>query len=120
MRVSPFTPRRKNSTRENNWRWPAGCPHPCGLCEGGGLPVTRSPLSRLMRPEKRMDLAHCQRNPLFGLFPREDAHFSFRREHRAFHGGGVGVRRHVVRQDQDRVLATPYEIARHGEDEVGI
>jgi hypothetical protein len=27
-----------------------------------------------------MDLAHCQRNPLFGLFPREDAYFGIGRE----------------------------------------
>ena len=67
-----------------------------------------------------MGLAHCQRNPLFGLFPGEDAHFGIRREHRALHGGGVGVRRDIVRQDQDRVLATTHEIACHGEDEVGI
>ena len=36
-----------------------------------------------------------------------------------FHGHGVRVRRDVVRQDQDRGLAGPHEIARHGEHEVG-
>jgi len=45
-------------------------------------------LSRQMRLEEGMDLAHRQGNPLFGLFPGEDAHFGFRREHRAFHSGG--------------------------------
>jgi hypothetical protein len=44
---------------------------------------------RLMRLEEGMDLAHRQGNPLFGLFPGEDAHFGFRREHRALHGDGV-------------------------------
>jgi hypothetical protein len=40
-------------------------------------------LSRPMRLEEGMDLAHRQGNPLFGLFPGEDAHFGVRREHRA-------------------------------------
>ena len=31
-----------------------------------------------------------------------------------------GCARDIVRQNQDRVLATPHEIARHGEDEVRI
>src|SRR4029077_8999469 len=74
-------------------------------------------LSRPMRLEEGMDLAHRQRNPLFGLFPGEDAHFGFRREHRALHGDGVWMSRDLVRQDQDRVLATTHEIAGHGEDE---
>ena len=39
-------------------------------------------LSRPMRLEEGMDLAHRQRNPLLGLLPREHAHFGFRREHR--------------------------------------
>ena len=45
-----------------------------------------------------MDLAHRQGNPLLGLFPGEDAHFGFRREHRALHGDGVWVRGDLVRQ----------------------
>src|ERR1700688_2737636 len=52
----------------------------------------RRRLSSLMRLEKGMDLSHGQRNPLFRLFPGEDAHFGFRREHHALHGDGVRVR----------------------------
>ena len=65
-------------------------------------------------------MAHRQGNPLFGLFPGEDADFGFRREHRALHGNGVWMTRFIIRQDQDRVLATTHEIQRHGEDEVGV
>src|SRR2546426_8000381 len=63
-------------------------------------------LSRPMRLEEGMDLAHRQGNPLFGFFPREHAHFGFRREHRALHSDGVRVGRDIVRQDQNRGLAT--------------
>jgi hypothetical protein len=36
------------------------------------------------------------------------------------HGDSVGMRRHIVRQDEHRRLAVAHEIARHGEDEVGL
>src|SRR6266700_7229138 len=77
-------------------------------------------LSRQMRLEEGMNLANRQGNPLFGLFPGEDAHFGFRREHRALDGDGVWVRGDLVRQHQDRVLATTHEIACHGEDKVRV
>src|SRR5438045_460774 len=54
-------------------------------------------LSRPMRLEEGMNLAHRQGNPLFGLFPGEDADFRVRREHRAFHGDGVRMSRDIVR-----------------------
>jgi len=73
-----------------------------------------------MSLEEGMDLAHCQGNPLLGLFPGEDANFSFRREHSALHGDGIRVRGDLVRQDQDWVLASTHEITCHGEDEVGV
>ena len=73
-----------------------------------------------MRPEERADLAHRQGNPLLGLLPRKHAHFGLRREHRGLHGDGVRMRRDIVRQDQHGRLAVAHEIARHGEDEVGI
>src|SRR5678815_4357637 len=73
-----------------------------------------------MRLEEGMNLAHGQWYSLLGLLPREDAHFALRREHRALHGDGQWVRGDVVRQDQYRVLATPNEIAGHGEEEVGV
>src|SRR5579871_4496655 len=38
---------------------------------------------RPMRLEKRTNLAHRQRDSLLGFFPREHAHFSIGREHRA-------------------------------------
>src|SRR5439155_16183341 len=59
-------------------------------------------LSRPMRSEERMNLAHRERNSLLGFFPRENAHFSLWGEHRALHGDGVWVRRDLVGQDQDR------------------
>jgi hypothetical protein len=73
-----------------------------------------------MRLEERMNLAHRQGDSLLGFFPREHAHFGLGREHRALDGDGVGVRGDFVRQDQDWVLATPHEIACHGEDEIGV
>src|SRR6202012_24118 len=73
-----------------------------------------------MRLEEGMDLAHGQRNPFFWLFPREDAHFGFRREHRALHGGGEWMSGYVIREDQNRVLAVPHEIPCDCEDEVRI
>src|SRR5215831_20726438 len=76
--------------------------------------------SRPMRPQEGPYLAHCQGNPLLGLFPGEHAHFGLRREHRGLHGDGVWVGRDIVRQDQYRRLAIAHEIARHGEDEVGV
>src|SRR5438067_12687872 len=81
---------------------------------------TYAELSRPMRLEEGVDLAHRQGNPLFGFFPGEHAHFGFRREHRALHGDGVRVSRGIVRQDQNRGLATTHEVPCHGEDEVGV
>ena len=49
-----------------------------------------------------------------------DDHLGLRRQRRDVHGDRVRVRWNVVRQDQDRCLAGAHEIARHGEDEVGI
>src|SRR2546422_9763034 len=77
-------------------------------------------LGRPMRLEKGMNLAHREGNSLLGFFPGEDAHLCLWREHRALHGDGIWVRGDLVRQDQDRVLATPHEIACHGEHEVGV
>ena len=45
-------------------------------------------LSRSMRLEEGMNLAHRQGNSFLGLFPGEYAHFRFRREHRALHRDG--------------------------------
>src|SRR5579872_2168210 len=73
-----------------------------------------------MRLKEGMNLAHRQGDSLLRLFPREDAYFGFRREHRALHGDGVGVRGDLVRQDQNWVLATTHEIARHGKEEVRV
>src|SRR5215813_8747411 len=73
-----------------------------------------------MRLEEGMNLAHRQRDSLLGFLPGEDAHLGFWRKHRALHGYGVWVRGNFVRQDQDWVLATPHEIACHGEDEIGV
>jgi len=38
----------------------------------------------------------------------------------ASHGDSVRMRWHIVRQDEHRRLAVAHEVARHGEDEVGI
>ncbi len=51
-----------------------------------------------MRPQKRPDLAHGEGDALLRLFPWKHADFGFRREHRAFHGDGVGMRWNIVRQ----------------------
>jgi hypothetical protein len=69
------------------------------LAPAPGLLYGHHRLSRPVRFEEGMDLAHSQGNPLFGLLPRVDAHLGFRREHRALHGDGVRVRRNIVRQD---------------------
>ena len=73
-----------------------------------------------MRPQEGTYLAHCQRNSFLGFLPREHAHLGVRRQHRGFHRHRVRVCRDVVRQDEDRRLARAHEIARHGEDEVGV
>src|SRR5215831_5424026 len=77
-------------------------------------------LCRPMRFEEGMNLAHRQGNSFLGFFPGEDAHLGLWREHRALHGDGVWVRGNLVRENQDRVLATMDEIACHGEDEVRV
>src|SRR5215813_7263057 len=61
----------------------------------------RGRLSRsgAMCPEKRMNLAHCQGNPLWRLLPRENAYFGVWREHRGFHGDNERMRWNIVRQD---------------------
>ena len=64
-------------------------------------------------------MAHRQRDLVRGVLPRVEAHLRVRREMHGFHRDGIGVRRHVVRQHQDRRLAAAHEIARHGVDEVG-
>src|ERR1700730_121462 len=73
-----------------------------------------------MRPEEGTYLAYRQGYALPGLLPGEHAHFSLRRQHRGFHGDGVRMRWDIIRQDQYRRLAIAHEIARHGEDEVGV
>ena len=71
-----------------------------------------------MRLQEGTYLAHGQRNPFLGLFPREHAHFGFGSQHGALHRDGERVRGDIVRQDQDRVLAITHEIARHRKEEV--
>src|SRR5262245_51311041 len=73
-----------------------------------------------MGPKERTYLSYSERNSFPGLLPREHAHLGVRREHRAFHGNCVWVRRNFVWQHENRVLARAHELARHGEDEVGI
>src|SRR5207248_2173401 len=73
-----------------------------------------------MRPEKGTYLAYRQRYPLLGLLPRKHADFGLWREHRGLHRDGVWMRRNIIRQDQYRRLAVADEIARDGEDEIGI
>ena len=65
-----------------------------------------------------MDLAHRQRNPSLGSFQGK---MSFRLSARAWRTPWRRRKgaRDAVPQDQDRALTT-HEIARHGEDEVGI
>ena len=87
---------------------------------GATPPVLVGGCHRVMRPEEGAHVAHRFGNLFLGLLPRVDAHFRLRRETRALHGDGVGVRRHIVRQDQDGRLAVVHEIARHGEDEVRV
>ena len=48
-----------------------------------------------MRPEEGPYLVHRQGNPLLGLFPRENAHFGLRREHRGVHCDCVRMRRDI-------------------------
>src|SRR5262245_31266089 len=76
--------------------------------------VTLLRLSGPMRLEEGMNLAHRQRDSFLGFLPREHAHFGLWREHRTLHGDGVRVRGDLVRKNQDWVLATTHEIARHG------
>jgi hypothetical protein len=75
---------------------------------------------RSMRPEKGAHVTQRQRNPVLGLLPRVEAHLSVRREKHRLHGHRVGVRRDIVRENQYGCLASAHEIARHGEDEVGV
>src|SRR5579871_2179754 len=56
-----------------------------------------------MRAQERADLPDRQRNALLGLLPREHAHLGLWRQHRRFHGDGVGMGRNVVGQNQHRV-----------------
>lgn len=72
-----------------------------------------------MRSQERTDLTHSERNSFPRLLPGEHTHFCVWREHRAFHGDGIGVSGDFVRQDQNRILAAADEIACHSEDEVG-
>jgi len=75
---------------------------------------------RPMRLQERMDLTHRQGNPLLGLLPRVHTHFCLRREHSAFHRHLIWVRRDIVRENQQRILALAHEIARDGVDEVDV
>src|SRR5438477_215444 len=65
-------------------------------------------------------LAYRQRDSLLGLLPGKHADFGLRREHRGLHGDGVWMRRNIIGQDQYRRLAIADEIARDGEDEIGV
>jgi hypothetical protein len=65
-------------------------------------------------------MTHRQRDLIRGVLPRVKAHLRVRREMHGFHGDGIWMRRHVVRQHQDRRLAAAHEIARHGVNEVGV
>ena len=67
--------------------------------------------------EERTDLAHGQRNPFLRLLPREDADFSFRREH-PFHRDGVRMRRDVIWQNQHGILAISLKSVRKDEIDV--
>ena len=58
-----------------------------------------------MRHKEGMYLAHCQRNSLLGLLPREHTYFGLRREHRGLHGDSIGMRRNIIWQNQYRCLA---------------
>ena len=73
-----------------------------------------------MCPQEGSDLAHCQRNPLLGFFPWENAYFGVWREHRGLHGHGVRMRGYIIRKNQHWRLAIAHEIACHGKDEVRI
>ena len=75
---------------------------------------------RAMGPQEGADVAHCQRDLVRGVLPRVEADLRVWSEMDALHRDGVGVRRDVVRQYQDRRLATLHEIARHGVDEIGV
>ena len=63
---------------------------------------------RLMRPEEGADVAYRQRDLVLGVLPRVEAHLRVRRQMHRLHRDGVRVRRHVVRQDQDRRLAVAH------------
>src|SRR5207342_3861155 len=62
---------------------------------------SRTRLSRTVRAEERMNLAHCQGNSLPGFLPGEHAHFGSWREHRALHRDRIGVRGDFVWEHQD-------------------
>jgi len=104
----------------NKWK---GCPTVRNVKTGTRPgPVVKTPPSKqAMRLEEGMDLAHRQRNPLFGLFPREDAHFGiWARASRTPWRRRKGARGRRPAGPRNRVLATTHEIACQGEDEVGI
>jgi len=70
---------------------------------------------RTMRPEERAYLAYGERNSFRRLLPRVHADLGLRREHRAFHGNGVWMRRDVIRQDEHgRLLKTLYFVTGEG------
>src|SRR5882724_796958 len=73
-----------------------------------------------VRPKEVAHLAHRLGNQALRLLPGVEAHVGLRGQTHDLHGYGVWVRRDVVRQDQYRCLARTHEIARHGEDEVGV
>src|SRR5262249_38703315 len=77
-------------------------------------------LSRAMRSEEGTDLAHRQGDSLLGLLPRVDAYFRLRREHCALHRHGVRMRWDIVRHYEHGCRAVGHEIARKGEDEIGV
>ena len=56
---------------------------------------------------------------LLRILPGIDGHLGVRGEAGDFHGHLVRVRWHVIGRDQQRCPDGAYEIARHGEDEVG-
>ena len=84
------------------------------LSARGGEPNAAPPIQSTQAvspdaPSERMDLSHCQRNPLLRVLPREHAHFGLRRQHRRLHRDGIRMRWNIVRHDQHRRLAVAHE-----------
>src|SRR5436309_2699020 len=81
------------------------------LCSGGSWP---------MRLEERAHVPQRELDLLWVRLPRIDADLRIGREMRAFQRDGVGVRRHVVWQYENRRPAVAHEVACYGKHEVGV